>query len=70
MSFWNFLGELALLEWLFGSSKHDEVKTPPSNHLYGRMIILTEFTHWEIASMSWNVSRANAIYYMTSCKIE
>ena len=34
MSFWNFLGELALLEWLFGSSKHDEVKTPPSNHLY------------------------------------
>ena len=34
MSFWNFLGELALLEWLFGSGKHDEVKTPPSNHLY------------------------------------
>ncbi len=34
MSFWSYLGELALLEWLFGSSKQDEVKTPPSSRPY------------------------------------
>ncbi len=30
MSFWNFLGELALLEWPFGLGKWNEVKIPPS----------------------------------------
>ena len=34
MSFWRFLGELALLEWLSGSRKEDEVAAPPPSHSY------------------------------------
>ena len=31
MSFWSCLGELALLEWLFGSRKQEEVKIRTQN---------------------------------------
>ena len=34
MSFWSFLGELALLEWLFGSRKQDEMAAPPPSRSY------------------------------------
>ncbi len=34
MSFWSFSGELALLEWPFGSGKRNEAKTPPSGRPY------------------------------------
>ena len=34
MSFWSFLGELALLEWLFGSRKQDEMAAPPPQCSY------------------------------------
>ncbi len=34
MSFWNFLGELALLKWLFGTSKPNKVSAPPPFRLH------------------------------------
>lgn len=34
MSFWSFLGELVLLEWLFGHKKQAEVVAPPSGRSY------------------------------------
>ena len=34
MSFWNFLGELALIEWLFGHKKQDGVASSTSRQSY------------------------------------
>ena len=75
MSFLSFLGKVFLLDWLLGDDEEEKIAQPQKpTYGYGREDdYFDKVIRWRVASMSWSVSRTDAIYSqtgMTSCKTE